>query len=90
MITTASFSGSDCGTLNVINATCITCTTSVHSAGAVDVVVTNTDSPTGTGTDAYTYQPAPAVGSVSQLAGDLTGGKTACIEKELHYWRVRK
>ncbi|MBN2771604.1 MAG: hypothetical protein JXR90_12980, partial [Spirochaetes bacterium] len=45
-----------------VDATTITATTAAHAAGLVDVVITNNDGQTITGTNAYTYvSPAPPV-----------------------------
>ena len=48
----------------VVSSTSITATTAAHAAGAVNVVVTNTDARAGTLTNGYTYtttNPAPTV-----------------------------
>ena len=39
----------------VVNSTTITATTAAHAAGAVSVVVTNSDNQSGTLTNGYTY-----------------------------------
>jgi hypothetical protein len=56
----------------------VTCTTPAHAAGVVDVVVTT---PGGTITlaDAFTYIPAPTVGSIAPNTGGLAGGNTIVI-----------
>lgn len=59
-----SIGGSACTSVNVNSVTSITCTTSAHSAGATDIVVTNSDSQSGTGSGLYTYQAAPTVTAV--------------------------
>ena len=41
--------------MTVVNSTTITATTAAHAAGAVNVVVTNTDGQSGTLTNGYTY-----------------------------------
>lgn len=46
-----------------VSSTSITCTTGAHAAGAVDVVVTNNDSQSGTGINAFTYQSPDASGT---------------------------
>ncbi|MBC7540672.1 MAG: IPT/TIG domain-containing protein, partial [Bacteriovorax sp.] len=76
---TASFGGSLCTVLSVVNPTTITCTTATHAAGLVNVVITNTDSQIGTGLSAYTYIPAPTVTSVAANAGALAGGTAVTI-----------
>ena len=48
--------------MTVVNSTTITATTAAHTAGAVNVMVTNTDAQSGTLTNGYTYtttNPAP-------------------------------
>lgn len=57
---TASFGGSACNVTGT-TATSLTCTTTAHSAGAVDVVVTNTDTQTGTLSNGFTYVAASVV-----------------------------
>lgn len=56
---TVTFGGSSATNVVVVSNTSITCTTPAHAAGAVNVVVTNPDTQTGTGTNAYTYVAAP-------------------------------
>jgi hypothetical protein len=50
------FGGSAATKLVVVNATSITAKTPAHTAGAVNVIVTNTDASTGTLTSGYTYK----------------------------------
>src|SRR5581483_5713314 len=50
-----SFGGAIATNIVVVNDAQITCTTPTHSAGAVDVTVTNTDSLSGTLTGGFTY-----------------------------------
>jgi hypothetical protein len=52
---TVSFGGTSATGVTVVNGTSITATTAAHSAGGVSVVVTNTDSQSGTLADGYTY-----------------------------------
>lgn len=47
--------------VSTVNSTTVTCTTPAHAVGAVNVVVTNGDTQTGTGTGAFTYTAAPIV-----------------------------
>jgi len=49
------FGGTAATSVVVVNATQITATTPAHAAGAVNVVVTNTDTSTGTLTNGFTY-----------------------------------
>jgi hypothetical protein len=49
------FGGSAATGVTFVNSTTITCTTPAHAAGAVNVVVTNPDTQTGTLTNGFTY-----------------------------------
>ena len=72
---TVSLGGSPASGVAVLNGTTITATTPAHAAGAVSVLVTNTDGQNGTLAASFTYiLPAPTVGSVSPNAGLTTGG----------------
>lgn len=58
----------------------ITCTTPVHAAGAVDVVVTNGDTGTATQTSGFTYQALPpTITSLDVTSGPQTGGTAVTI-----------
>ena len=61
------------------SATQITAVTPAGTAGAQDVVITNNDGQTVTGTGAYTYQAAPIVISVSPTTGTSAGGTSVII-----------
>ena len=62
---TVSLGGTAATGVTVVSSTSITATTAAHAAGAVNVVVTNTDSQSGTLTNGYTYaNPAPTVSSI--------------------------
>ena len=64
----------------VVNSTLITATTAAHAAGAVSVVVTNTDGQSGTLTNGYTYtNSAPAVISIAPGSGSTSGGTSVTI-----------
>ena len=68
--------------MTVVNSTTITATTAAHAAGAVNVVVTNTDAQSGTLTNGYTYtssNPAPTVSSISPTSGATAGGTAVSI-----------
>ena len=52
---TVSFGGTSATGVSVANSTTITATTPAHAAGAVNVVVTNTDNQNGTLNNGYTY-----------------------------------
>lgn len=63
---TVTFGGQAATNVVFVNSTTITCTTPAHAAGAVDVVVTNPDTQTGTGPGAFTYvAPASAAAPLS-------------------------
>lgn len=76
---TVTVGGVTCSSVSVNSATSITCTTGAHAAAVTSIVVTNTDTQAGTGTNLYTYQAAPTVTSVSPTAGALAGGSTLTI-----------
>src|SRR5579862_3345255 len=76
---TVSIGGTATG-VNVVSSTSITATTAAHSAGSVNVVVTNSDSQTGTLTNGYRYtNPPPSVTSISPASGPATGGTSVTI-----------
>jgi hypothetical protein len=77
---TVSMGGSAASGVNVTSSTSITATTPSHAAGAVSVVVTNTDSQTGKLTNGYTYtNPAPNVSSIAPNSGPATGGTPVTV-----------
>lgn len=76
---TVSIGGVTCTSPNVVSSTSITCTTGAHAAGVTSAIVTNSDTQTGTGSNLYTYQPAPTVTAVSLTGGPLAGGATITI-----------
>jgi len=74
-----SFGGSAL-TVATIAATSITGTTTAHAAGSVNVVVTNTDTQSGTCTGCFTYlAPAPTVSSLAPTSGPAVGGTSVTI-----------
>ena len=76
---TVKLGGTSATGVTVVNSTSITATTPAHAAGAVSVVVTNTDAQSGTLTNGYTYtgvNPAPTVSAITPNSG-TTGGGTA-------------
>src|SRR6266851_5008156 len=78
---TVSIGGTATG-VNVVSSTSITATTPAHSTGAVNVVVTNTDSQAGTLTNGYSYgpsNPAPTVSVISPATGTAAGGTSVTI-----------
>ncbi len=80
---TVKMGGTSATVLSVVNSALITATAPAHAAGAVDVVVTNTDTKTGTLTGGYTYtaaaNPAPTVTSINPATGVTTGGTAVSI-----------
>jgi hypothetical protein len=68
--------------VTVVSGTSITAMAAAHVAGAVNVVVTNTDSQSGILTNGYTYiagGPAPTVSSITPGSGTATGGTAVTI-----------
>ncbi len=66
----------------VASSTSITATTPAHAAGAVNVVVTNTDGQNGTLPNGYTYNspnPPPTVSTVLPNSGSAAGGPSVTI-----------
>ncbi len=77
---TVSIGGTAATNVNVVGSTSITTTTPAHAAGAVNVVVTNTDAQAGTLTNGYIYgNPAPTVTSISPTTGSVAGGTSVTI-----------
>lgn len=72
---TVKFGANNGTSVNVVSATQITVSTPAGSAGAVNVVVTNTDGGTVTSTNAFTYQGAPTIASAS-ITGTANMGQT--------------
>ncbi|PYP89132.1 MAG: hypothetical protein DMF61_03970 [Blastocatellia bacterium AA13] len=70
---TVTIGGTAATNVAVTNATTITATTPAHTAGAVNVVVTNTDGQSGTLTNGFTYNAiAPGAGDVVLYASEAT------------------
>jgi Domain of unknown function (DUF1929)/IPT/TIG domain len=69
--------------VNVVSGTSITATTAAHAAGAVSVVVTNSDAQNGTLSNGYTYvagtAPPPTVTSLNPNTGPTAGGNGLTI-----------
>jgi Domain of unknown function (DUF1929)/IPT/TIG domain/Glyoxal oxidase N-terminus len=77
---TVSLGGTGATGVSVVNSSTITATTAAHSAGAVTVAVTNTDSQSGSLANGYTYvNPAPTVASITPAAGTANGGTAVTI-----------
>jgi len=62
---TVSLGGTAATGISVVNSTSITATTPAHAAGAVNVVVTNTDTQSGTLTNGYTYTTSGGGGTIA-------------------------
>lgn len=72
--------GSDCGGITVVNPSTITCTTIAGpSSGLKDVVITNFDGQSVTGSNEYTYLGAPSILNISPVGGVTGGGTTVSI-----------
>ena len=65
--------------VNVVSSTSITATTAAHAAGAVSVVVSNSDNQNSTLSNAYTYVAAPTVTGINPPTGPIGGGNVATI-----------
>src|SRR6185369_3672367 len=80
---TVRLGGVSASNINVTSGTTITAVTPAHSAGAVDVVVTNSDSQTAVLTGGFTYtnpsNPPPTVSGVAPSTGPTTGGTSVTI-----------
>jgi len=73
---TSTVGGTACTSPNVASSISMSCTLPAKSAGAYTVAVLNTDGQSGSLSNAYTYQAAPTVASVSPTSGS-TAGSTA-------------
>ncbi len=79
---TVSLGGTAATGVTVVSSTSITATTAAHAAGAVNVVVTNTDAQSGTLSSGYTYtgsNPAPTVSAITPTSGTASGGTAVTI-----------
>ncbi len=77
---TVSFGGAAATNVTVVSSTSITAKTPTHATGAVNVVVTNSDSQSGTLSNGYTYvNTAPTVASVTPASGPIAGGTGVAI-----------
>ncbi len=79
---TVSLGGTAATGVTVVSGNTITATTAAASAGAVNVVVTNTDSQSGTLTQGFTYitpNPKPSVTAISPNSGSINGGTAVSI-----------
>ena len=80
---TVSVGGTAATGVTVVSSTSITATTAAHAPGIVDVVVTNSDTKSGTLTQGFTYttvsNPAPTVTSIAPNSGTANGGTAVTI-----------
>jgi hypothetical protein len=78
---TVTVGGTAATSVVVVGGASITANTPAHAAGAVSVVVTNTDAQSGTLTGGYTYNPnpAPTVTGISPATGPAAGGTSVTI-----------
>ncbi len=77
---TVKLGGTSATGVTVVSSTSITATTPAHAAGAVSVVVTNTDAQSGTLNNGYTYtatNPAPTVSAITPERPEPPAGGTA-------------
>ncbi len=76
---TVSIGGAAAPGVSTKSSTSISATTPAGAAGAVDVVVTNPDTQTGTLEGGFTYVPPPTVTSVAPTSGFPAGGTAVTI-----------
>jgi len=80
---TVSLGGTAATGVTVVNSTSITATTPAHAAGPVNVIVTNSDTQSGTLTQGFTYttvsNPPPTLAGVSPASGPAAGGTAVTI-----------
>jgi hypothetical protein len=80
---TVSVGGTPGTGVTVVNSTSITATTPAHAAGAVNVIVTNSDTQSGTLTRGFTYttvsNPPPTLTGISPASGTAAGGTAVTI-----------
>ncbi len=80
---TVSVGGTPATGVTVVNSTSITATTPAHAAGTANVVVTNSDTQSGTLTQGFTYttvsNPAPTLTGISPASGTAAGGTAVTI-----------
>ena len=79
---TLSVGGTPATGVTLVSSTSITAVTPAHAAGAVNVMVTNTDTQSGTLNSGYTYSTAnsaPTVTSISPNSGTINGGTAVTI-----------
>ncbi|MEY3366004.1 MAG: hypothetical protein RIS71_741, partial [Actinomycetota bacterium] len=73
---TVTVGGAACTSVNVVSATSITCTTPAGTAGAQNIVVTNTDAQSATLSGGFTYVAAPSAPSTPNLDAASDSGSS--------------
>ena len=81
---TVSLGGTTATGVTVVNSTTITATTAAHAAGAVSVVVTNTDAQSGTLTNGYTYTSSTG-GTIAFVQVNAADPQTAAASVPVAY-----
>jgi len=76
---TVSFGGTAAASVTFNNSTQLSVVTPAHAAGTVNVVVTNPDTGTVTGTNAFTFDPLPTITALSPNNGTTAGGTSVTI-----------
>ena len=76
---TVNFGGTVATGVTVVSSTSITAMTPAHAAGVVNVVVTNAEEQSGTLTNGFTYNPAPAVTAIAPNNGTPAGGTSVTV-----------
>jgi len=76
--TSVTFGGLRATSLSVLNSSTITCITPASSAGAVGIIVTTTDGPSGV-FSSFTYITPPTITGISILSGSTEGGTSVTI-----------
>lgn len=71
--------GQVCDSIAINSLTELTCVPRAHAVGATDIVITNTDLQSVTGTGVYLYADAPTVGSTSPDGGPAAGNATVRV-----------
>ncbi len=81
---TVSLGGTVATGVTVVNSTTITATTAAHAAGAVSVVVTNTDAQSGTLNNGYTYTSSTG-GTIAFVQVNAADPQTAAVSVPVAY-----
>lgn len=76
---TVTFGGTPAASVTFNNATSLSVVTPARAAGTVNVVITNPDTGTVTGTNAYTFDPLPTLSALTPNRGTIAGGTSVAI-----------